>query len=107
MSRINVPKFPDASGQSPFINRLVQYLSDYLRPIQLQLNGVTEGSIAAITNAQTAAPTAGTYQQGDYIKNSQPTELGTAGSKYVVLGWVCTVAGTPGTWLQDRGLTGN
>jgi hypothetical protein len=24
-----------------------------------------------------------------------------------VLGWVCIAAGTPGTWLQARSLTGN
>jgi hypothetical protein len=39
----------------------------------------------------TAAPTAGTYKRGDVVWNSQPAAAGT-------VGWVCTTAGTPGTW---------
>jgi hypothetical protein len=57
--------------------------------------------------AGSAAPTTNTWDQGDYVMNNFPTEQGTAGSKYIVRGWMCTVAGTPGTWVQDRGLTGN
>jgi hypothetical protein len=38
-----------------------------------------------------AAPVAGTWRAGDLVYNSAPTSAG-----YV--GWVCTVAGTPGTW---------
>ena len=55
----------------------------------------------------TAAPTSGTWNQGDKCKNTAPIEDGTAGSKYVVIGWVCTLSGTPGTWVQMRSLTGN
>jgi polygalacturonase len=55
----------------------------------------------------TAAPTAGSWYQGDREYNSAPAEAGTAGSKYVIFGWICTVGGTPGTWLQMRSLTGN
>lgn len=71
------------------------------------LNLLTEGRLSATNNATTAAPTTGAHAQGDYVRNSQPTEAGTAGSKYVVLGWVCVVGGTPGTWVQCRALTGN
>lgn len=42
----------------------------------------------------TAAPTLstdGTYQVGDVVWNTTPTAGGTAA-------WLCTVAGTPGTW---------
>ena len=38
-----------------------------------------------------AAPTSGTWALGDIVYNSSPTSGG-----YV--GWICTVAGTPGTW---------
>ena len=38
-----------------------------------------------------AAPTAGTWSAGDVVYNTAPTSGG-----YV--GWVCTAAGTPGTW---------
>lgn len=79
----------------------------WYREIARQVNGLSEGAISASYNALTAAPTAGTYQQGDFIKNSAPAELGTASSKYVVTGFLCVVSGTPGTWVQTRSLTGN
>lgn len=41
----------------------------------------------------TTAPTAGTYRVGDVSYN--PTPNGTAG----IVGWICTAAGTPGTWV--------
>lgn len=78
-----------------------------LRKIASQLNLISEGFIEGATNATTAAPTTGTYTVGDFIRNSAPSELGTAGSKYVVTGWVCVTGGTPGTWLSCRSLTGN
>lgn len=71
------------------------------------LNLMTDGRLTGTNNATTAAPTTGTHAQGDYVRNSTPTEAGAASSKYVVLGWVCAVGGTPGTWLQCRVLTGN
>ena len=88
------------------IGQLTRRLTDIIREICSQVNGLTDGRISAHTTA-TAAPTTGTYAQGDKLWNSPPSELGTAGSKYVVIGWVCTVSGTPGTWLQMRTLTGN
>lgn len=72
----------------------------------IQVNAASEERIAGAYNALTAPPTKGLYAQGDYIRNSAPTELGAAGSKYVVRGWICTAGGEPGTWVQDRGLTG-
>jgi len=39
----------------------------------------------------TAAPTAGTWAVGDIVWNTAPAALTTPG-------WVCTTAGTPGTW---------
>jgi hypothetical protein len=38
-----------------------------------------------------AAPTTGTWLLGDVVWNTAPTSGGT-------LGWICTTAGTPGTW---------
>lgn len=75
--------------------------------LQTQINLLSNGVLAATYNANTAAPTTGTYAQGDFVKNSTPSELGTAGSKYVILGWVCTVGGSPGTFVETRCLTGN
>ena len=65
------------------------------------------GDVGQRRVSSTAAPTTNTWAQGDFVLNITPSELGSAGSKYVILGWSCTVAGTPGTWLQCRTLTGN
>lgn len=45
----------------------------------------------------TAAPTTGTYKRGDRVFNGSPT-VGQPKS------WVCTVAGTPGTWVSEGNL---
>jgi hypothetical protein len=79
----------------------------FYKEIAQQVNALSEGTLAANYNALTTAPTSGTYAKGDVVKNSNPSELGTALSKYVVTGWICTVGGTPGTWLPMRTLTGN
>ena len=86
---------------------LVRQLTDLHRLTAQQANGLAEGSVYAAHNAALAAPTAGTFQQGDVIRNREPAELGTAGSRYVITGWQCVVAGSPGTWVQLRSLTGN
>lgn len=82
-------------------------LVKYLRNVAVQLNGISEGKLEASYNALTAAPTTGTHSQGDFIRNSAPSEAGGAGNKYVIFGWICTVSGTPGTWVQCRFLTGS
>lgn len=79
----------------------------FYRQIAQQVNALSEGAISANYNAQTAAPTTGTWAKGDEIKNSDPSELGAASSKYVIRGWQCLVGGTPGTWVQMRYITGN
>lgn len=82
-------------------------LQNEWRRYATQINQLSEGRIAAFYTALTAEPTSGPWMQGDSVKNSAPSELGTAGSKYVIEGWVCVVSGTPGTWVQKRFLTGN
>jgi len=82
-------------------------LTDLFVETNTQVNRLTEGTASAVHNAGTAAPTAGTFAVGDFIRNSAPVELGAAASKYVILGWVNTVAGSPGTFLQARALIGN
>lgn len=55
-------------------------------------------------------PTTGTHLQGIYVKNSNAAILGTAGSRYVVLGWTRLTTGSgnvSGTdWIENRTLTG-
>ncbi len=82
-------------------------LTDILRETAQQVNAASSGQLAGAFNAATAVPTTGTFLQGDFIRNSAPSEAGSAASKYVIFGWVCSVSGTPGTWLQCRFLTGN
>ena len=82
-------------------------LARILRDMARQINGLSEGSISARYNAATAAPTTGTWAKGDTLTNSNPAELGTALSRYVITGWICVASGTPGTWLPTRALTGN
>lgn len=86
---------------------LVRQIDNLWRQLAQQVNQLSEGQVVAAYNAATAAPTTGTYARGDFIRNSEPAELGTAGSRYVITGWVCTVSGTPGTWVQARALTGS
>jgi hypothetical protein len=45
----------------------------------------------------TAAPTTGTWARGDSVLNSTPSAAGPPG-------WVCTTAGTPGTWKARANL---
>lgn len=72
-----------------------------------QVNALSEGRIGGTYNAQTSAPTTGSYAQGDFVKNSAPVEAGSPGSAYVVLGWINVAGGEPGTFLPVRALTGN
>lgn len=46
--------------------------------------------------SNTAAPTTGTWERGDVVWNSTSSISGG------LLSWVCTVAGTPGTWVDNR-----
>ena len=89
------------------VEQMRRKLSDTFRDIAKQLNGSTEGTLAAFHNARVSAPTTGTWALGDEVKNSAPSELGSASSKYIIIGWKCTAGGTPGTWLEMRTLTGN
>lgn len=94
------PRLPqDAPG-------LVRQLTRLWASLATRVNGLSEGRITA-TSAFTAAPTAGTWHVGDFVRNSAPVEAGSAASKYVVTGWVCITSGEPGTWLECRCLTGN
>ncbi len=83
------------------------FLFDRLGAIARKVNGLASGTFATVDGQAAAAPTTGTWALGDKIRNSAPAELGGAGSMYVIDGWICTAAGTPGTWLEQRTLTGN
>lgn len=71
------------------------------------INLMTDGRLSGTNNAVPSVPTSGTNAAGDFVRNSAPSELGAAGNKYVVIGWLCLVGGTPGTLVECRCLTGN
>lgn len=52
---------------------------------------IVNNSYSRMVGYNGAAPVGGTYQRGEYVLNSAPS----SGS---YIGWICTVAGTPGTW---------
>jgi len=87
--------------------RLAQVLYAVFGQVARKVNAMASGSASALDGGGTAAPTTGAWAQGDTWRNTAPTEQGTAGSKYVVLGWICVTSGEPGTWRQMRALTGN
>lgn len=98
---------PAYSGDAArFMPRLVLALQTLLRDVGGKVNALAEGRISAREGAAAAAPTGGDWVKGDFVTNSDPSELGSAGSKYVVLGWVCVTSGAPGTWKECRALTG-
>lgn len=86
---------------------LARFLYDQLQAIVRKVNGLSDGKFYAVDGIGTAAPTTGTYAQGDFVRNSNPSELGSAASKYVIFGYLCVTGGTPGTWVEVRTLTGN
>jgi hypothetical protein len=72
------------------------------------IGGVAPGGFGAGTGAVLSAttlrivygnavPTAGTWAKGEIVKNQNPA----VGSPK---GWICTVAGTPGTWVSEGNL---
>lgn len=109
MTKLSIDPFLPINPEptKKYLDDLRFKLDAVLRRISAQLNGLAEGHIVNVPNAYTAAPTTGTWTQGDFIRHSAPAEAGSAGSKYVIFGFVCSVSGTPGTWLQCRFLTGN
>lgn len=50
----------------------------------------------------TQAPSVGQWKQGDLIWNAQPTVQEGSFGQYLILGWVCTDPGIPGTWVAIK-----
>ena len=95
MSRINrTPRMAVNADMAAFFDQLAR-----------QINGLSEGRISSRYSARTAAPTTETWAKGDFVANSSPTQLGSAGNEYFVDGWKCIVGGTPGTWVESRCMT--
>lgn len=69
----------------------INNVPDYTSGKVILANNVENGVFQS--NKQAAAPTTGTWRVTDVVMNSAPT-IGQP------KGWVCTVAGTPGTWVS-------
>lgn len=82
-----------------------QYYARLVVSIETQLNGISEGRMAQRYQATATIPTAGNFAVGDIVFNSTPVELAGTGHTYAILGWQCTVAGSPGTLEEMRYLT--
>lgn len=92
--------------QTQYDAALLRRLTEVLLTHHNALNSAYE-LLSRIASSSSAVPTSGTWAVGDFVWNTAPTELGLSGSKYIVIGWLCTTAGTPGTWSENRVLTGN
>ncbi len=73
--------------------QLVAQLTYLLRDMADQVNGLTDGTVFSVHSARIAAPTTGTFNQGDFVRNKTPS------GATPTFGWICTAAGTPGTWV--------
>jgi len=96
-----IPSDPRLPIPNPSTQGLTQRLYELWRDLALSLANGLMWSIASTT-----APTTGNWSVGDMVRNTSPSELGSGGSKYVIIGWVCVTSGTPGTWKEMRTLTG-
>ncbi len=103
--RISEPKFGEP--REPWAKDLIEKLYRAFREIAGQLNGLSEGRIAQRYTAATASPSAGQYGQGDIVWNKTPTEQGSPGSKYVLIGWVNVSTTSTPSFKEMRCLTGS
>jgi hypothetical protein len=105
--RIGFPRLPE-TNEAP---RLALALTEYLRRLSRKVDEMAYGRIAEMDSAAPTPPVAGTWARGDFVRNSQPTQLGTAGSRYIVLGWSRLTNGSANAlntdWFEVRALTGN
>ena len=91
--------------------RMARQVAELFQRTNEAVNALTEGRASALYTARPSVPTTGTWARGDYVPNSEPSELGSASSKYVIYGWKRLTSGSGNTlgtdWVQDRRLTGN
>lgn len=98
-------RIPDVS-----VGAAVTAIRDEFRRHATQVNLVSEGRIDGHYNARSVIP-AGPGKVLDKVwrtvEQGASVEEGAAGSKYVVVGYICVLSGDPGTWREMRVLTGN
>ena len=60
-------------------------------------------------NYRSSVPSSGTakYYAGTFVANTGAALVGGSGLSYILTGWLCTVTGSPGTWVQIAPTTGS
>lgn len=117
VSRMALPYKTDTYGQSSHLRDIYSdlYLSQTTERMTYaagtsQAAGQKWWGIPRIHFAS-AMPTTGSWTAGDYVQNTAWAEQGTAGSKYIIKGWMRITTGSNNVlntdWFQDRALTGN
>jgi hypothetical protein len=97
-----LPQNPDTD----YAKQLNRRLMDLFRASNQKVNDLADGRFGARDLVAAAVPTTGDYATGDFVANSAPVEAGSAGSKYVIYGWLNVAGGSPGTFVECRFLTG-
>jgi len=95
MSKIvSDPRLPVVKDEKirPLTQRLYELFRQYAIAHNKSYMWDTEG---------TAAPTTGTWAVSQTCKNTSPIGTGA-----LVIGWICTTSGTPGTWVSITGGVG-
>lgn len=87
-------------------------ISDIVRAITSPLSQMLDGRIQPKATATTVpSGSAVAYTPGDIVWDSAPTVRGSVApgvaASYVRAGWICTAAGSPGTFQEIRWLTGS
>jgi hypothetical protein len=59
----------------------------------LYLGGLGSSGLRLVTSS--TSPTAGTWSRGDYCQNNTPAA---DSNGLIILGWICTASGSPGSW---------
>ena len=104
-----VPFLVSAQKSNLFFGRrtVVQYAPFFSRGLYLGANSTDARQIFSATSI----PTSGENAKGDFVLNSNISELGSASSKYILLGWSRLTTGAGHVlntdWLEARCLTGN
>jgi hypothetical protein len=72
------------------------------------LHRIRKSRVDNLTDA-TVKPYFDTWARGDFVENRAPVELGVAGARYVLRGWLCTApgSGSAAHWVECRAATGN
>lgn len=91
-----LPTNPEGGFEIALIRTLSDLLGRYARAINILAGGGLDGTVSSATIPTTAGSI------GDIVRNSAPAVLGTAGSQYILIGWIY---GSDSVWHTITHLT--